>query len=520
MTLETLHELFGRARPAVPGAVLAEVPGGPTLTYADAESQVATHVAGLASLGVRRGDRVAVQVSKSPDVLVLFLACTRVGAVFLPMNTAYTADEVAYLCDDAEPALFVHDPGRADLPPAPTAVTFDALVDAGRAAGAGVTAGSTSGSAPPGPDDVAAMLYTSGTTGRPKGAMLTQRNLASNIATLHATWGFGPGDVLLHALPLFHAHGLFVAAGCALANGSPMILLPRFDPDAVVEALPRSRVFMGVPTHYTRLLGHPGFTVDACRGVRLFTSGSAPLSAETHRAVSARTGQVVLERYGMTETLMLTSNPLDGERRPGTVGLPLPGVEVRVAPAPGAAAGARPDAEGDAVGGVEVRGPNVFAGYWNRPGLKEQESTADGWFRTGDLGRFDDDGYLTLVGRSKDLIISGGLNVYPSEVEAALDRLPGVAESAVVGVPDADFGEAVVAVVVAHEGADPGEVDPERLRLAARAHLAGFKVPKAVHLVDTLPRNTMGKVEKATLRRRLAPQRADVPADASPHPRS
>jgi malonyl-CoA/methylmalonyl-CoA synthetase len=336
------------------------------------------------------------------------------------------------------------------------------------------------------------MLYTSGTTGRPKGAMLTHRNLASNAVALHQRWGFRPNDVLLHALPVFHTHGLFVATNCVLANGTGMIFLPRFDPAVVLEQLPRTTVFMGVPTFYTRLLADPRLDETVCRNARLFVSGSAPLLASTHAEFAARTGHRILERYGMTETSMITSNPLDGERRPGTVGFPLPDVDVRVTdPSTDAVL------EAGTVGAVEVRGPNVFAGYWKRPELSASEMTADGFFRTGDVGVFDDDGYLQLVGRSKDLIISGGLNVYPKEVEEVIDDLDGVLESAVIGLPDADFGEAVVAVVVAEPGV---AVDAGEWREQARRRLAAFKVPKRFVVVDALPRNAMGKVEKAKLR--------------------
>ncbi len=475
MSADTLPELFGRRWPADPDTVLATVPGGPTLTYGGFHALSTRQAMSLRRLGVVKGDRVAAQVEKSPEVLGLHLACLRSGAALLPLNTAYTEEEVAYLVADAEPRVFVHDPGAADPPSGPVPVTLDEL-------GAGDE--TRFDDVPVGSGDLAALLYTSGTTGRPKGAMLTHGNLASNAETLRRAWGFGPGDVLLHALPLFHAHGLFVAAHCVLASGAAMVLLPRFDVDAVVAALPRCSVFMGVPTHYVRLLDHAGFDRETCRGIRLFVSGSAPLLPTTHERVRERTGQVVLERYGMTETVMITSNPLDGERRAGTVGPALPGVEVRTAGY-------------DAVGGVEVRGPNVFAGYWGRPGLKEAESTADGWFRTGDLGTLDGDGYLTLVGRAKDLVITGGLNVYPKEVEAVLDALPGVAESAVIGVPDPDLGEAVVAILVPEAGS---VLDAASVRATARDRLAGFKVPKAVHVVDHLPRNAMGKVQKSELR--------------------
>jgi malonyl-CoA/methylmalonyl-CoA synthetase len=409
---------------------------------------------------------VALRVEKSPDAVLLYLACVRVGAALLPMNPAYTADEVAHLVADAEPALHLDDAG------------LDALV-----------AGASSNperfdDVEVGPDDLAAVLYTSGTTGRPKGAMLSHRNLASNAAVLHELWGFGPDDVLLHVLPIFHTHGLFVAINCVLANGSGMVFLPRFDVDDVLAALPRCTVLMGVPTHYTRLLDDPRFDVGVCADVRLFISGSAPLLAATHGAFAARTGHPILERYGMTETSMIASNPLAGERRPGTVGFPLPGTDVRLA-------------EDET---IEVRGPNVFSGYWRRPELVATEFTADGWFRTGDIGEFDDDGYLRIVGRAKDLVISGGLNVYPKEVEDVVDAIDGVLECAVVGVPDPDLGEAVLAVVVPEAGR---VLDPADVRAAARERLAAFKVPKRVELVEALPRNAMGKVTKAELRKRF-----------------
>jgi malonyl-CoA/methylmalonyl-CoA synthetase len=393
---------------------------------------------------------------------------------------------VAYLVGDARPVVVLDDARLAELAARADAMptTFTDHVAA--------------------PDELAAILYTSGTTGRPKGAMLSQRNLASNSATLAELWGFRPGDVLLHALPIFHTHGLFVATNCSIANGSPMVFLERFDADEVVSALPRCTVMMGVPTFYTRLLAHAGFGPDVCGAMRLFISGSAPLLASVHDEFRARTGHAILERYGMTETSMLTSNPLDGERRPGTVGFPLPEVDVRVVDDDGRVVSA------GEVGGIEVRGPNVFGGYWGRPELTATEFTADGWFRTGDVGTFDADGYLHIVGRSKDLIISGGLNVYPKEIEDVIDGLDGVLESAVVGVPDADFGEAVVAIVVASPGASP---EPDVLRAAARERLAGFKVPKRVHVVDALPRNAMGKVEKAVLRRRF--ETADPEGGAS-----
>ena len=462
--IETLPDLFRRGRPA-PGAVLLETLDGRTLTYGEADRRTAALAHALVGAGVRRGDRVALQVEKSVDAVLLYLACLRAGAALLPLNPAYTADEVAYFLDDAEPALFLDGDGLAALVADGGPETFDDV--------------------PVGPDDLAALLYTSGTTGRPKGAMLTHRNLASNAEVLASIWGFRAGDVLLHALPVFHVHGLFIALHCVLARGTSMVFLPRFDVDQVLAALPRATVFMGVPTYYTRLLDDARLDRAACAGMRLFVSGSAPLLATTHEAFRARTGHAIVERYGMTETAVIASTPLDGDRRPGTVGLPIPGVDVRIA--------------ADEV--VEVRGPNVFAGYWRRPELAATEVTADGWFRTGDLGRFDPDGYLRLVGRAKDLVISGGLNVYPGEVEDVVDAIDGVLESAVIGVPDPDLGEQVVAVVVAV----PGRVlDAGVVRASARERLAGFKVPKRVEVVDALPRNAMGKVEKAELRRRFA----------------
>jgi malonyl-CoA/methylmalonyl-CoA synthetase len=341
--------------------------------------------------------------------------------------------------------------------------------------------------------DVAAILYTSGTTGKPKGAVLSHGNLGSNAVTLHEAWGFCASDVLLHALPLFHTHGLFVACHCSLLNATPMLLLPRFDAETVMQLLPRATVFMGVPTFYTRLLANPGFGREQCAHMRLFVSGSAPLLQQTHREFLERTGHAILERYGMTECGMSTSNPLDGERKPGTVGLPLPGVSLRVVNESGA-----PVATGE-IGQIEFKGPNVFQGYWRMPEKTAEEFTDDGYFRSGDLGKLDEDGYVSIVGRDKDLIISGGYNVYPKEVEVCIDELDGVDESAVIGVPDADFGERVTAVVVpACDG-----LGEEAIIAALRPLLAAYKIPKQVIFVDALPRNAMGKVQKKILRDRF-----------------
>lgn len=449
----------------------------------------------LRARGVGPGDRVAVQVEKSPQAVFLYLACLRIGAVYLPLNTGYTLHELDYFFGDAEPRVIVCDPARESdvggLAGAQGAAILT-LDQAGR--GSLIDAAADRGDLAPAacdPDDLAALLYTSGTTGRSKGAMLTHRNLVSNALALRATWGFTAADVLLHVLPIYHTHGLFVAINTVLLAGARMLFLPRFDADAVIPALAQASVMMGVPTYYTRLLARADFTADAARSIRLFISGSAPLLEETFAAFEARTGQRILERYGMTETGMSTSNPLQGERRAATVGLPLPGVEVRVADDDG-----RPLAPGQ-TGILEVRGPNVFKGYWRMPEKTAEEFRDDGFFITGDVAVIGEDGYVSIVGRAKDLVISGGLNVYPKEVESLIDRLPGVVESAVVGVPHPDFGEAVTAVVVRHPDAAITEID---IVTAARAELAGFKVPKRVVFVEALPRNTMGKVQKNVLR--------------------
>jgi len=473
-----------------------ETPEGRRFSYADMLAASGRIANLLISAGARPGDRVMVQAPKSPQAIFLYLACIRAGLVYLPLNSDYRRDEVEYFLGDAEPRVVVC---------APASPLSDDAVTAGRDcrrftldADGGGTLATASAELPDdlsepelGADDLAAILYTSGTTGRPKGAMMTQRNLASNALALHRIWGFGPDDRLLHALPIFHTHGLFVAVNCTLANGTAMLFLPRFDAGEVIRLLPRATVMMGVPTFYVRLLAAPDFTRDACRGMRLFISGSAPLLPETFAAFRERTGHTILERYGMTETNMITSNPLEAERVGGSVGFPLPDVEVRVADPEG-----QPLPNGE-TGGIEVRGPNVFKGYWRNPEKTREEFWPDGFFRTGDVGRFDERGYLHIVGRSKDLIISGGLNVYPKEVETVIDSVAGVAESAVIGVPHRDFGEAVVAVVVPRAGP---RLDPSAILAATKQQLAAFKNPKQVILVDDLPRNAMGKVEKNKLR--------------------
>ncbi len=472
---------------------------GSTISYRAVEGASARVVGLLRSLGVRPGDRVATQVDKSPAALLAYLGVVRAGAIFLPLNPAYRKDEVEYFLGDAEPAVAVGRTGDAEFIQATRAAgvrhVFDLDADGEGTWASAVAAAAPSEGAPPADDDVASIVYTSGTTGRSKGAMLTHRNLVSNALTLHESWGFVPGDVLLHALPIFHVHGLFVATNTAMANGSPIVFHPRFDAVEVIEALPTASVFMGVPTMYTRLLAQPELTRARCASMRLFVSGSAPLLPETFDQFRERTGYTILERYGMTETSMITSNPCHGPRRCGTVGPPLPGVEVRVVNAEGSVLGE------NEVGDVEVKGPNVLKGYWRRPDIDAVEFTRDGFFRTGDIGMFDDDGYLNLVGRSKDLVISGGYNVYPKEVELLLDEIAGVVESAVIGLAHPDYGEAVTAVLVVAPGAT---VEEDDVVAALRSHLASYKVPKAVVVVDELPRNAMGKVQKNLLRAHFA----------------
>jgi malonyl-CoA/methylmalonyl-CoA synthetase len=479
-----------------PGALAIETPAR-SWTYEQLARDCARLAAALVSLGVAPGDRVAVQVEKSAANLILYLAVIRAGGVYLPLNTAYTRSELSYFIADAEPALIVCDPGVRE---SVAAIAGEALVETLDRDGEG-TLTERARACPDhmepiarAADDLAAICYTSGTTGRSKGAMLTHGALLSNADTLTGLWRFTEGDVLIHALPIYHVHGLFVATHVVLLAGASMILQPRFDAAAVTQAMPRATVLMGVPTFYTRLLAHEGLTAEAAGRMRLFVSGSAPLLAQTHQAWEARTGRAILERYGMTETGMNTSNPYDGPRVAGAVGPPLPGVAVRIA---GEASGA--PAEGGEVGRVEVKGPNVFAGYWRNPQKTAGAFTADGWFKTGDLGVIDAAGYLRLVGRANDLIISGGLNVYPAEVEEAIDALPGVIESAVIGLPHADLGEAVTAVVAAR-----GEASEANILAALEGRLARFKRPRRILFVGDLPRNTMGKVVKAQLRQTYA----------------
>jgi malonyl-CoA/methylmalonyl-CoA synthetase len=480
-----------------PDAPFLETIDGKVTIYRDFLAHSASYAHVLRAAGVKTGDRVLVQVEKSREALCLYIACLRAGAIFVPLNTAYTLQELEYFIADADPALIVCRPSHHDdvqrlARPRPC-LTLD---EGGNGSLPDLSAG-RSGTFPEEkrqPDDVAAILYTSGTTGRSKGAMLSHRNLASNAETLVKAWRFTAKDILIHALPIFHTHGLFVATNVTLLAGARILFLPKFDPDAILRLMPSATVMMGVPTFYVRLLQHPQLSHETCANMRLFVSGSAPLLPETHKSWLRRTGHSILERYGMTETNMITSNPYDGERVPGSVGVPLRDIEVRVTdPETG-----RPHAAGE-IGVIEVKGPNVFAGYWRNPEKTRTEFRKDGFFITGDLGRFDERGHLQIVGRSKDLIITGGYNVYPKEVELELDALPGVLESAVIGLPHGDYGEAVTALLVT-DGSMP--ITEELVLQALRPRLARFKQPKRVLLIDSLPRNAMGKVQKEELRRR------------------
>lgn len=475
-------------------------PQGASISYGKMIALSGQYANALAELGVAKGERVAVQTGKQSECLWLYLACLRIGAVYLPLNSAYTAAEISYFVGDAEPTLFVSDTDRLDevrkaLAPALNIVAIsgsdgNSLAErATRMSEHFETVALSSG-------DLAAILYTSGTTGRSKGAMITHENLRSNALALVDIWRFDQSDRLLHALPIYHTHGLFVATNTILLAGASMLFLPKFDLDVVLECLPKATAMMGVPTFYSRLLGRQDFTRDVAKNMRLFISGSAPLSAEVHRAFTARTGKAILERYGMTETNMITSNPYEGTRKPGAVGFPLPGITARIAdPLSGKVL------ERGEIGVIELKGPNVFRGYWQLPEKTRQVFRDDGYFITGDLGYIDEDGYFTISGRDKDLIISGGLNVYPAEIENALDALSEIAESAIIGLPHPDFGEAVTAVVV---GSGAGAVEEETIRQNLQSELAKFKIPRRVITMESLPRNTMGKIQKNHLRQQFA----------------
>ena len=505
---QNLYSLLAEHFPKDPAAPCMILPDGRVWTYGDVERASGRMANLIVALGLKPGDRVAAQVEKTPEALVLYLAAIRAGMVFLPLNPAYQRHELDYFLKDATPGLFVCRPqvrALADEIAAKAGVPHVMeLDDDGR--------GSLIDAAAPHPDafetvprgsrNFAAILYTSGTTGRSKGAILSHGNLAHNALTLHEYWHFQPGDVLLHMLPTFHVHGLFVACHTTLLNGSAMFFEPKFDAARAMKLLAESTVMMGVPTFYVRLLHEPSFGRETCRSMRLFISGSAPLLRETFDEFKARTGHTILERYGMTEGGMFTSNPYDaGEngRRGGTVGFPLPGTELRIVGAGGTAV------RTGEVGSIQVRGDNVFVGYWGMPEKTREEFTADGFFKTGDMGSLDTDFYLTISGRSKDLVITGGLNVYPKEIEELIDAMPGVVESAVIGLPHADFGEAVSAVVVRQKNAAGKALTESGIIAAIKDRLANFKVPKWVYLVDELPRNAMGKVQKNILRQTYSP---------------
>lgn len=491
--------LFGRhAGRTGPFLHLAD---GTSLGYDSFLKLAARYAHAFRAAGLRPGDRLAAQIAKSPEALAVYAACVQAGIVFLPLNTGYTADELSYFVTDSGARCLLCDPASAEaLRPVAEGAGATLMTlgpdGTGSLPEAARDQPDTFETTPRDADDLAAFLYTSGTTGRSKGAMLTQENLLSNAEVLVDYWRFTGDDVLLHALPIFHTHGLFVATNTMLLAGGAMIFLPKFDTDRMIAALPDATAMMGVPTFYTRLLDDPRFTRDLVAHMRLFVSGSAPLLAETHKTFEERTGHRILERYGMTETNMTTSNPYDGARRAGTVGFPLPGIEVTITdPDTGAKL-----PQGD-TGMIEVRGPNVFKGYWNMPEKTAEELRDTGFFITGDLGLIDDQGYVQIVGRAKDLIITGGYNVYPKEIESMLDDQPGVLESAVVGLPHADLGEAVVGFIVPHAGTTP---DLDAIGATAAKRLARFKHPRKLVVLDALPRNTMGKVQKNTLRETYA----------------
>ena len=487
-----IYTLF-KDRTAGAGSFLLSPEREELCSYEQLHERAGRLARGMYESGIRPGDRVLVQVAKSPEALFLYFACLRLGAIYLPLNTAYLDDELTFFVGDAEPSLIVCDPERQSLF---EGIQGNHLVLTLDAEGNGSLASllSTDGEldiCDRSDDDTAVILYTSGTTGRPKGAMISHGNLAANGLTLHKVWQWQAGDIMLHALPIFHIHGLFVATHLPVLNHSPIILLPGFDPQQVISLLPHARVYMGVPTNYTRLLATGRLNPDICRNMRLFISGSAPLSEQTFNDFRDATGHEILERYGMTETGMNTSNPPGGIRKPATVGPPLPGVTVRILDDSGAPVNT------GSPGNLEVRGDNVFKGYWRLPDKTRQEFTSDGFFKTGDLATEDKDGYISIVGRNKDMIISGGLNVYPREIEAAIDRLPGILESAVIGLPDDDFGEGVCAVIVPEAGVN---LEEEAIIGELKSQLANFKIPKQVHFIADLPRNTMGKVQKNVLR--------------------
>ncbi len=497
---QNLFKTFATRMEARGTANFITTPEDKEYSYAEALGITERIAGALKHLGVKPGDRVAVQVDKSPEAILLYLSTLRVGGVYLPLNTGYTAEEIGYFLGDAEPALFVCQPEALEAAKAIAAETGCPRVETlgtnadGSLMDVVASAEAFTGIEQRSDDDLAAILYTSGTTGRSKGAMLTHKNLGSNGKSLVEAWRFTENDRLIHALPIFHTHGLFVACNVMLISGGSLYFMSKFDVDKVIAAMPEGTALMGVPTFYTRLLQDDRLTPELTANMRVFTSGSAPLTAETHQQFEQRTGHAILERYGMTETNMNTSNPYDGDRIAGTVGLPLPGVEIRITNPE--AGDHQPLPQGE-IGMLEVRGPNVFKGYWRMPEKTRAELLDDGFFVTGDLALIDERGYVQIVGRDKDLVISGGFNVYPKEVEQVIDAMPEVMESAVIGVPHPDFGEGVTAVVVLLPGQ---KLEEANVIKALAGHLAKFKQPKRVFFVDALPRNTMGKVQKKQLR--------------------
>ena len=491
--------------PADLDSIAVETDNGLHYSWRDLERGSAMMANLLAGLNIPQGSRVAVQVEKSVEAMMLYLATLRAGLVFLPLNTAYQSAEIEYFITNAEPAVVVCSAKNfgwvSKIAFTCGAQSVYSLNDdrTGSLLDRAMHCSDIHSCSRNTPDDLAAILYTSGTTGRSKGAMLSHGNMLSNAVMLKEYWGFQTGDVLIHALPIFHVHGLFVAIHSALINGSKMMWQNKFDPEAVIAAMPKATVFMGVPTLYTRMLAQNSLTREATKNMRLFVAGSAPLLKETHEEWEQRTGHKILERYGMSETVMLTSNPYaadpryknQSERRAGTVGFPLPGVSLRVCNDQDIEL---PTGE---IGGIQVKGPNVFAGYWRMPEKTAEEFTADGFFRTGDVGYQDERGYVRIVGRSKDLIISGGYNVYPAEIEGYINDIGGVAESALIGVPHPDFGEVGIALVTAKPGATP---NAQAILATLKSKLANFKIPKRCEIVSELPRNTMGKVQKNLLR--------------------
>ncbi len=497
MNANLYHFLRQRFEPALDHPFLTD-PTGSAATYRQIDQRSAVFAGGLSSFGCSVGDRVVVQVEKSIDAVALYFACLRAGVVYVPINTAYTPSEVEFFLTDTGASLFVCDPDRqgsfGDIvatTPSLTVATLGTSGD-GTLVEASLNTNPQTEIVQRNDLDLAAMLYTSGTTGRSKGAMLTHQGLRQNGLALHQVWAFEPGDVLLHTLPIFHVHGLFVALHCAILNQSEVILCPKFDPQLIIDQIPNSSVLMGVPTHYVRLLDHPDFTAELCRHMRLFTSGSAPMTEQIFQAFETRIRHSICERYGMTECGIITSNPYDGERLAGTVGFALPGYELRVMTDHGIA-------ELGQSGLVQVRGTQLFQGYWNLPDKTAEEMTNDGFFITGDIGTIDSEGRLTLAGRSGDMIISGGLNVYPKEIETVLDEVEGIVESAVVGLPHGDFGEGVVAFIVLKSDQNQAKTISQSKDIC-RENLGRFKHPKQYVVLDELPRNTMGKVQKTALR--------------------